>query len=110
MLSNEFDTSRSEPKLPIESGVGSIIVFKLCTSIAYLHENIFMFMSKVQHQYIPTHIANNVFITDLYQIYGDTSYFICLYSDKYLYLILLGLILLFSMVGVVLIIHQDEGN
>lgn len=108
MLSNEYNTARLESQLPLEAGVGSILGFKICLSLAALNENVVFFMSKVQYYYIPTHITNNIFITDLYQIDGDTSYFISLYTDKYIYIGMLGLLLLFSMIGIVLIVYQDE--
>jgi hypothetical protein len=54
-------------------------------------------------QYFPTFIENNYFLTDLTNNYGDVYALISLYSDKSILLLILGLILLFTMMGVIVI-------
>jgi len=55
------------------------------------------------------HLSNNVYLTDYFSVNGDIWYITLLFSEELApILIILGLILLYSMVGVIVILKQKN--
>ena len=56
--------------------------------------------------YFPTFIENFYFMNDLFKNQGDTITLLSLYTEKSILLLVLGLILLYTMMGVIIITRK----
>jgi len=93
------------------SGVHILLLGILCKTVHAIfifNETFVTYLSKMQFQFLTTHINNNVYMTDYLEGSGDTGGFIILYSQLYFLLGLLGLVLLFTLIGLVLILRDND--
>lgn len=103
MLNNEYDSSKQNYFFSFENIILFIIVCKTFFIWNILNNKVIFFTSLNINKYIPSLITDNLSITNYLSTQNDVILFICLYSEKYLLLIFLGLVLLFTMIGVIVI-------
>jgi NADH:ubiquinone oxidoreductase subunit 6 (subunit J) len=103
MLNNEYNSDKIITKYSFENILLFIIFFKTFYLISCLNLKISLFKTLSLVQYLPTYIENNYFLKNFTENHSDVVNFISLYTEKSLLLIILGLILLFTMLGVIVI-------
>jgi NADH:ubiquinone oxidoreductase subunit 6 (subunit J) len=103
MLNNEYTTIKNSKSYSIENISLILFASKSYFSINSLNYYICVQKSNFFMYFFPTYIGNNYFWKDLFNNQSDVSNFICLFTEKYLFLFILGNILLFTMMGVIVI-------
>lgn len=103
MLSNEYTPIKVAKNYSLDNIFLFLIVFKGYFAINSLNFYICMEKSENPMIFFPTHINNNFFWNHFFSNQSDVSNFICLFTEKYLLLFILGNILLFTMIGVIVI-------
>lgn len=109
LLHNEASIELLKKKLNLDVVLVVILFFKLFVTLLLLNERLTSKFIKSRYNYNSSYLSNDLFFTDISQIQGDASYFVPLYSlSNSVLLIMLGLILLFSMIGVIVITTQKD--
>lgn len=103
MLNNEYTTIKNSKTYSIENMLLILLASKMYFSVNSLNFYICLEKSEITMNFFPTFISNNYFWKDFFANQSDVSNFICLFTEKYLFLFILGNILLFTMVGVIVI-------
>lgn len=103
MLNNEYDSNKNNYSFSIENIILFLFFFKSFFFVSIFNNKIIEFKNLNSSEYSSTSINNGYKINDLVSNHNDLLNLISLYSDKYILLFILGMILLFTMVGVIVI-------
>lgn len=103
MLTNEYDSKQKNNYLSIENILILLIFTKLFFLCNVLNKKIIIHINTYYNIFMPTNITGNIFFNKFISAQNDIILFIHLYSEKYIFIILLGMILLFTMIGVIFI-------
>lgn len=104
MLNNEYTSTKIVTNYSFENIILLLFTGKLFFLISYLNQKICLFHQiALSIDYSPMLIQNNYFLKHLLNNQGDVLSFISLYTEKFILIIILGIILLFTMMGVIVI-------
>lgn len=103
MLTNEYDSKHKKNYLSIENIFIILIFAKLFFLCNILNKKIIIHANIYYNIFMPTNLTGNFFFNQFISTQSDIILFIHLYSEKYIFIILLGMILLFTMIGVIFI-------
>lgn len=103
MLSNEYDSKKNQNYFSIDNILIILIFVKLFFFINIINKKILYYTNTFYNFLIPVNITQNTYSTNFLSSQNDIILFINLYSEKYIFLISLGMILLFTMIGVIVI-------
>lgn len=103
MLSNEYDSKKNNHYFSIDTVLIILIFTKLFFLTSILNKQILYYTNTFYNYFIPVNITQNIHIKNFLTSQNDIVLFVNLYSEKYIFLIFLGMILLFTMIGVIVI-------
>lgn len=88
-----------------------LVGFKIFFFIFYLNQKLTDFVSLFSYQFYTAHYDTNYTFVNFLLVGGDSVLFLGLFSQKYYFFILVGIILLFAMVGsIVLCINKRDSD
>lgn len=108
MLNNEYKSSKGVTQFSLEHLIFTLFFFKCFFFLTYLNYKLCIFITTLSTSYLPTHIENNYFYKELLNNQGDAITFMSLYTEKFILLLILGAILLFTMIGVIVITRSKH--
>lgn len=103
MLNNEYDYKNQNHSLSFENTFIFVFFFKIFFWISLLNNKIIYFKSIYPKYYLNSYISDSFSTSNLLSNQNDVLSLIILYSEKYIFLIVLGMILLYTMIGVIVI-------
>lgn len=103
MLNQEYISTKVVILYSLENSFLILLFLKLFFYLSTLNYQLCFFKIYFSLEYVPVYISNTYFLKDLLGNHGDALTFLSLYSEKALIFIIFGLILLFTMMGVILI-------
>lgn len=103
MLNNEYDSGKQSYFFSFENIIYCIILCKVFFVFNILNNKIILFASINKNKYAPSFIVENISTNSYLSNQNDVLLFVCLYTEKYLLLLFLGMVLLFTMIGVIVI-------
>jgi NADH:ubiquinone oxidoreductase subunit 6 (subunit J) len=104
MLNNEYTSVKIVTQYSLENMLLLLFCCKLFFFMSYLNLKICSFIeSFYSKEYSPMLIQNNYFLKELLSNQGDVITFLSLYTEKSILIFILGMILLFTMMGVIVI-------
>jgi len=104
MLNNEYTSIKVITQYSLENLLLLLISCKFFFIVSYLNLKVCLFNKIfICQDYSPMLINNNYFLKDLLNNQGDVFTFLSLYTEKAVLILILGLILLFTMMGVIVI-------
>lgn len=106
MLNDDYRLVRVATQYSIGNILLFLFIVKFFFFFTYINFNLIRFKAYQSFEYNTFVIENNYTISDLFKNQGDILNLINLYTEKSLLLILLGLILLYTMKGVIVITRQ----
>ncbi len=106
MLNYELSTIKPSIFWSPETLITTLIFFKSFFLLTCLNFKLCYVKSHILMDYFPTFIENFYFMNDLFKNQGDTITLLSLYTEKSILLLVLGLILLYTMMGVIIITRK----
>ena len=103
MLNNEYDYKKQNTTYSFETALLLIFFSKIFYSISIINNKIINFKLMYTNRFLASYITENYALNDLISCHYDIYTIINLYSEKYILLIFLGMILLYTMIGVIVI-------
>lgn len=104
MLNKEYQSTRFITQYSFENVILLLFSCKFFFLISYLNFKTCFFTSHLHSiTYSPALIQNNYFLKELLNNQGDVTSFLSLYTEKFVLILILGMILLFTMMGVIVI-------
>ena len=104
MLNNEYITTKIVTQYSFGNILLLLVACKAFFLISSLNFKIYLFNATLfPNEYSPLFIHNNYFLQTFLTNQGDVLTFSSLYTDKGVLILILGMILLFTMMGVIVI-------
>ena len=103
MLNNEYSTKKNITLYSFENIFLFLISFKFFYIVTYFNYKLCYLKINISLDYVPSLIENNYFLKDIMKNHGDALMLLNIFTEKSILLFLLGIILLFTMLGAIVI-------
>jgi hypothetical protein len=109
MINKEYTSSKNSSIFSCENILIFVFFIKSFFILSYYNSKVFSLLQGYYFfNYFPTYIENNYNYASLLSNKDDAFFLLNLYSDKFMFVIFLGILFLYSMIAVVLIMYNKN--